>query len=63
MGDRTLLTTRPRGKRAEYNLLIDWKEFDEVDLVDDVDLNVEETRLSQNLNSGTEIRIENVHSG
>jgi signal transduction histidine kinase len=60
MGDRTLLTTRPRGKMAEYNLLIDWKEFDEVDLVDDVELNIEKTRLSQGSNNGTEIRIENI---
>jgi signal transduction histidine kinase len=62
MGDQVLLATRPRGKKEEYNLLIDWKEFDEVDLVDDVELNVEKTNLSQVSVSGTTIRIEKVQT-
>ncbi len=60
MGDYALLTTRPRHERAEYNLLIDWQEFDEVDLVDDVELNVEEGRRACGSKHGTKIRIESV---
>lgn len=60
MGDYILLTTRPREKRTEYNLLIDWREFDEVDLVDDVELNIEEKRRTPGSKHGTEIRIENI---
>ena len=60
MGDYTLLSTRPREGKAEYNLLIDWQQFDEVDLVDDVELNVEEGRQGRGSKHGTEIRIEQV---
>ena len=60
MGDYALLTTRPRKERAEYNLLIDWQEFDEVDLVEDVELNMEERRRPQGSKQGTEIRLERV---
>jgi len=60
MGDCTLLTTRPIEGRAEYNLLINWEEFDEVDLVDDVELNVEAGRRARGSKQGTEIRIESI---
>lgn len=61
MGDRALLTTRPgKKKAAEYNLLIDWRDFDQVDLVDDVELTVEEGRRARDAKHGTEIRIESV---
>ena len=59
MGSRALLITRPRTQPAdEYRLPIDWRAFDETDLVDDVDLNISHATRSPGAGSGTEIRIE-----
>jgi signal transduction histidine kinase len=60
MGKFALLSTRPQNGSEEYNLLIDWQKFEEVDLVDDVELNVEIGRRKKGLSHGTEIRIENI---
>ena len=64
MGTRALMTTRPRAEEdKEHGLLIDWEEFDAVDLVDDVELTVETSRREHGTESGTEIRIEELRTG
>jgi signal transduction histidine kinase len=61
MGSRALLTTRPRKeKQAEYGLLIDWDDFDNVDLIDDVALTIESSKRKPGNKSGTVVRIENL---
>ena len=64
MGQRSLMTTRPRCEGdSEYNLLIDWEEFDSARVVDDVELTVETSRSKDTDNPGTEIRIEELRTG
>ena len=64
MGKRALMTTRPRAeKNKEHGILIDWEEFDAVDLVDDVELTVETSGRRHRGESGTEIRIEGLRTG
>jgi len=59
MGEQVLLTTHPANeKRTEYNLLIDWTDYENVELVDEVLLNLEKSFRLKNNNSGTEIRLE-----
>ena len=61
MGKRALLTTRPRKNNAtEYNLLIDWQDFERVNLIDDVELSIEEVTREECAKHGTEICIENI---
>jgi signal transduction histidine kinase len=63
MGNQALLTTRPRGeKNTEYNLLIDWKQYEGVELVDDVELTVEEGRRNPGTKPGTKIQIEGLRT-
>lgn len=58
MGSRALLTTRPRTQPAdEYRLPIDWRAFEDTDLVDDVALNIDHAVGSPDAGPGTEIRI------
>lgn len=61
MGTRALLSTKPRSeKNTEYNLLIDWADYRNVDLIDDVALTIEEQTRSPKAKNGTEITIENI---
>lgn len=61
MGSRCMLTTRPYLEEStEYNLLIDWNEFDKVDLVDSVELTIEKADRLRDEQNGTEIRLENL---
>ena len=63
MGSQTMMTTRPKEvKTAEYNLLIDWSEFDTADLVDDVELTIEQAVQDKGKKSGTQILIENLRN-
>lgn len=62
MGSRVKLTTRPRGGTVEYQLGIDWAEFDEARVVDDVVLPIASQRRASDSVDGTEISIENLRS-
>ena len=64
MGTRALMTTWPRTENSnQHGLLIDWREFDTADLVDDVELVVKTSRRRDRRESGTEIRIEELRTG
>lgn len=64
MGTRALMTTRPCAEQDnEHGLLIDWKEFDAADLVEDIELTVETSRRERGAESGTQIRIEELRTG
>ena len=64
MGSQALMTTRSRYEtNMEHNLLIDWNDFDNADIVDDVELTVETSTNESSPESGTEIRIENLREG
>ena len=64
MGKRALMTTCPRREKVtEHGLLLDWDEFDNEDLVDDVELIVETARRKRGTKPGTEIRIEDLRTG
>lgn len=61
MGTKALLCTRPRDeKNTEYNLLIDWIDYQNVDLIEDVALSIEKETRSPKSKNGTEITIENI---
>ncbi len=53
------LETRPRSDRAsEYELLIDWKLFDNASLIDDVDLAIDVNKRGKGQANGTTIRLD-----
>ncbi len=61
MGTRALLTTRPKAeKHSEYNLLIDWDQYANAELVEDVDIELEESKREPGTEHGTTIQIENL---
>jgi signal transduction histidine kinase len=63
LGSKAMLTTHPKGDdKAEHNLLIDWDDFDNVDLIDEVPLAIETAKLKHGCGSGTTIRLENLDS-
>ena len=63
MGSVVKLSTRPYGRSAdEYRLRIDWSDFDEARVVDDVVLPIEEKHRAPDTSQGTDIAIENLRS-
>ena len=59
MGSAAMLTTYPRAeKTTQYDLLIDWRDFENVEHVDDVKLRIEQSRRSKARKTGTEIHLE-----
>jgi signal transduction histidine kinase len=63
MGSAVKLATRPRGKSADqYHLRIDWSDFDEARVVDDVVLPIEKERRAPGTGQGTDITVENLRS-
>ena len=63
MGAAAALSTCPRSKpTVQYDLLMNWKEFENVDLVDEVILNIRESQRITGLGDGTEILLQNLHS-
>ena len=61
MGSAAMLTTQPRTENdTRYDLLIDWMGFENADHVEDVKLNIEESRRSEGSRHGTEITIEDL---
>ncbi len=64
LGTRVMLSTRPRSEiDVENNLLIDWDEFDEATLVNEVDLSIEQSHRGKGEKTGTSIYIENLREG
>lgn len=64
LGQRVLLTTRPGAEpNQEHNLLIDWSDFDEAKVVEDVPLNIESSKRAAGQPKGTAIRLEKLDSG
>ncbi len=63
MGSIVTLTTRPRSNtQDQYHLAINWSEFDNIDVVDEVTLEIEQTHREHNKKQGTEISIEGLRS-
>lgn len=61
MGSAAMLTTHPRTEKdSRYDLLIDWKDFEDVEHVDEVMLRIEQSRRSRGIKSGTEIHLEDL---
>ena len=61
MGSAAMLTTYPRAERTtQYDLLIDWRDFENVEHVDDVKLRIEQSRRSKASSTGTEIHLEDL---
>ena len=59
LGRYAHLETRPRSDRAfEYEMLIDWKLFDNASLIDDVDLTIDVSKRGKGLANGTTIRLD-----
>ena len=62
MGKRVTMVTRPENEPLfEHKVIIDWEEFDHVNVVEDVSLNIDFIRRSKSKN-GTEITIEKLKS-
>lgn len=60
-GTQATLTTRPRSsKTSAYRLVINWADYKEVDLVDQVPLTIERTERRQGEEDGTEVTLEDV---
>lgn len=56
LGSRALLTTRPKeDSRQEHNLLIDWKDFERAEIVEEVNLTIESSQRKENDSHGTTI--------
>ena len=63
MGSKAILTTRPRDKEnSQYSLLIDWDQYEHVELIDEVDLIIEDRNRPTNSKPGTEMVIVNLRS-
>lgn len=63
LGSRALLSTRPVGESSkQYDLLIDWKDFEDVSVVEDVDLTIETSKRDKTARPGTEIGLENLRT-
>src|SRR5438132_1470600 len=64
MGDFAKLTSWPRWEEsAEYLLKIDWRDFEDVHLVDEVELNISRSSRQAGAHQGTEILLEKLRSG
>jgi len=62
MGRRASITTRPRSeKSSEYSLDIDWKHFDQAEVVEDVELKIQTTHRSGPSTPGSEIVLSQLH--
>lgn len=63
MGSRTTLATWPRSDpNAQFNLIINWNEYENIDLVDDVELEIVRNKRKKDQNNGSEILLEDLHS-
>jgi len=63
MGARVLLTTRPKQEKAtQYDLLIDWDEYEDVEVIDDVALTIEKSHRASDVHPGTQILIEDLRT-
>ncbi len=63
MAARVLLTTMPKKeKTTQYDLLIDWSDYENVELVDDVELAIEKSRRDTGAGHGSEIILEKLHN-
>lgn len=63
LGKRAKLTTRPRkNSQTQYELTIDWAEFDKATLVDDVELSISARKLPGRSEAGTEIHVEDLRT-
>jgi len=61
LGGKALLVTRPKEKpEKEYSVSLDWKAFDEAQLVEQVELNIEEHARKRATPSGTEVLVEDL---
>lgn len=61
MGTIVTLTTRPsKDSLVEYSIRIDWRQYDGVKAVEDVDLVINEGSRGENQRQGTTITIENI---
>ncbi|MXP27669.1 histidine kinase [Porphyrobacter algicida] len=59
LGDRVTLTTRPAAEPGkQYSLVLDWLQYENAELVEDVELAIKEADTDRP--QGTEIRIENI---
>lgn len=59
LGERALLSTRPRKDHmCEFKLRIDWTRFEAAEVVEEVPLVIEEVRTTRQRPAGTTIRIE-----
>jgi len=56
LGEQVIVRTRPAGQRIEHTLVLDWKRFDEADVVEDVILDI--TTQATNRASGTDLQID-----
>lgn len=57
MGEKVVMRTRPSAEKgAEYEIEINWNDYDDVDLVDEVTLNIK--RKNTDKRSGTEILVD-----
>lgn len=64
LGHRVFLTTRPNSEPGqEHNLLIDWDDFDDAKVVEDVALRIESSKRTKGQPKGTSIRLEKLASG
>ncbi len=63
MGTAAALSTRPwTDKSKEYNLYIGWKQYENVKLTDQIDLEIEETLRKEGQADGTEVLLEDLHA-
>jgi signal transduction histidine kinase len=59
LGRRARLSTRPLAEpNIQYDLLIEWKAFEDVAVVEDVDLMIESSKRAKALQPGTEVSLE-----
>ncbi len=61
MGTGTGLSTRPSGGNEQFDLHIDWSEFERVELVENVNLTIEASSIAPSVQPGTDILIEGLH--
>jgi signal transduction histidine kinase len=60
LGSTALLRSRPRGKRRDYSLRIQWSDYSNATVVEEVPLAIEEFSRPPETSDGTEIVIENL---
>jgi signal transduction histidine kinase len=62
LGEKATVITRPKSQQTQHELTIDWKAFDKVRLVEDVDLSIATAPRPTKTEQGTEVRIEKLRS-